>query len=378
MITILNGKLTIPECRRFIGFAGDNLSTTIEFIIMNQSETDRIYRLYLTFDDGTVNYFTLPAYLDESGVVLTWNVKREHIFKSGNVQVQIKGFAHNGVVYHTTPDTFFVGNSAEFSDYLQNNNTEFLQYEEKLNSLKEFIDEARVLTPYIGNNGNWFIYDSTLRSYKDSGFSSAGKTDSNEIASGAVTSEKIALGAIDKKELFSEQMQKSFLSLPVQEINISGDITEEFYDGFVNPGIYQIDTYSGVHQVLVTLKPASASYLMQILFEYDKVLYRGIFCSVDGVYEREDWTQWRDLCKTDFQEFHEVGVLGEDADPHFLSYQSSDPTTNSNVRIPLSVLKNNLMKIADEGHFFESKTIEGALQELGAEIYGIEELLESI
>lgn len=169
MITILNGKLTIPESERFIGFAGDNLARTIEFLISGLKDADRIYRLYLTFDDGTVNHFVLPAKVTGEGVLLTWNVKREHIFKSGNVRVQIKAFSQTGIVYHTRPDTLIVGNSAEFSDTFNVHNSEFLEYEEMLNNLKAEVSDICVMTPYIGENGNWYVYDAERGEYTDSG-----------------------------------------------------------------------------------------------------------------------------------------------------------------------------------------------------------------
>ncbi len=178
MITILNGKLTIPESERFIGFAGDNLARTIEFLLSGLKEADRIYRLYLTFDDGTVNHFVLPSAVTKDGVLLTWKVKKEHIFKSGNVRAQIKAFSDTGIVYHTSPDTFLVGNSAEFSDHFGTENSEFLEYEEMLNNLKAQVQEICTLTPYIGDNGNWYVYDAEKGTYVDSGRSSyaEGKT----------------------------------------------------------------------------------------------------------------------------------------------------------------------------------------------------------
>ncbi len=172
MITILNGKLTIPESERFIGFAGDNLARTIEFLLSGLKEADRIYRLYLTFDDGTVNHFVLPSAVTKNGVLLTWDVKKGHIFKSGNVRAQIKAFSDTGVVYHTSPDTFIVGNSAEFSDFFGTENSEFLEYEEMLNNLKAQVQEICTLAPYIGDNGNWYIYDASKGEYVDSGRSS--------------------------------------------------------------------------------------------------------------------------------------------------------------------------------------------------------------
>ena len=206
MITILNGKLTIPESERFIGFAGDNLRRTVNFLISGATEADHIYRLYLTFDDGTVNYFTLPSTLADEGVVLTWNVLLEHIFMSGSVKAQIKAFSPKGVVYHTTTDRFFVGDSAEFSDYFRKQNTEFLEYEEKLNNLKESVSDICVLMPFVGDNGNWYIYDADSGEYKDSGKPSVGLVDdlyvrTDMIEDSAVTGDKIAPGAVTSGKL---------------------------------------------------------------------------------------------------------------------------------------------------------------------------------
>ncbi len=196
MITILDGKLTVPESQRFIGFAGDNLNRKIEFMVKNHTNPKNIYRLYLTFSDGTVNYFTLPAEVTSEGTLLLWNVKKEHIFSSGVVYAQIKAFTESGVIFHTNKETFVVGSSTEFTEFFEDNNTEFLEYEKKLNALRDYIDEINAYTPYIGENGNWFIYDKGKGEYVDTGKPSVGKALTAEIADGAVTAEKIASGAV--------------------------------------------------------------------------------------------------------------------------------------------------------------------------------------
>ncbi len=188
MITIQNGKLTIPENERFIGFAGDNLRRKIEFSVQGESTPCELYRIYLTFDDGTVNYFVLDTSNEENGTVLVWNVLSDHIFKSGLVKVRIKAFSQNNVIWHTNADYFVVGESAECADFFKNKeNSEFLRYEQMLNNLKNEIEEERVLLPYIGENGNWFVYDAVSDNYVDSGKKSMG-----EISDYSVTPEKLS------------------------------------------------------------------------------------------------------------------------------------------------------------------------------------------
>lgn len=381
MITILNGKLTIPEEERFIGFAGDNLSRKFQFLICGASQQDYIYRLYLTFDDGTVNYFRLPSELTEEGVVLTWNVEKKHIFKSGNVRAQIKSFSQNGVVSHTTSDTFFVGNSAEFSDGIKENNTEFLEYEEKLNNLMQSINEVCVLMPYVGSNGNWYIYDSAIGEYKDSGMPSVGQADSFMIADGAVTSEKIADYAINRESFFSQDMMSKYLSLPVYSKNIAGVPEENYYNTLTEQGIYKIDSYSGVHEVLLVLKPESGAYLMQLLLKYNKILYRGILCSTDGVYTDEEWQEWRDLTDIGMdkaENFYKANYISDDYEPQFIAYYTDDQSISNMLRIPFSAIKVKLETLRDAGNYFVSETVEGALQELGAEVVGVSQLLSEI
>ena len=379
MITILNGKLTIPESERFIGFAGDNFARTIEYVICGKSELDRIYRLYLTFDDGTVNYFVLPSQLTDEGVLLTWDVQTKHIYKSGNVRAQIKAFSGDGVVYHTTTDTFIVGNSAEFSDETGNINSEFLEYEERLNNIANTINEVCVLMPYIGENGNWYIYNSETGEYEDSGKPSVMEIENHDIADGAVTSSKLAQGSLDREELFSEEMRSAFLSLPMKTISVAGGISDDYYNSFTQPGVYQIDSYSGVHRVLIVLKPNSDAYLMQILLSYNQILFRGIWCTVEGVYADDDWEGWKNLTTQGMdivEKFMSVSALDNSVDPEILAYQTSDPTTNSLIRVPLSLVLNR--EIEDEGEYFVSNTVEGALQELGAELQGVSQLLSEI
>lgn len=285
MITILNGKLTIPESERFIGFAGDNLRRTIKFLVSSKTEADRIYRMYLTFDDGTVNFFTLPFEVTDLGVVLTWEVLREHIFKSGCVKMQIKAFSDKGVVWHTNTDTFIVGASAEFSEQLSKQNTEFLQLEERLNNLSKEISEICVLTPFVGENGNWYIYDAEICEYVDSGKPSVG------LAEGVTISD----GDIDRTSLFSSDMAEKFLSLPVYKRSLLDRFPDDYYNSLTEQGIYKLDSVSGMHQVVVVLSPDSTAYLMQLKFEYNHIWYRGIWCTEEGKYPQEDWEEWTEL-----------------------------------------------------------------------------------
>ena len=173
MITISDGILTIPEGERFVGFKGDNLHTQKKFFIRTDPASGWLYRLYLTFDDGRHNFFTLPYELYADGIVLTWDIEEDHIFKSGLVKAQIKAFSDDSEVYHTTSDIFVAGKATEEDEEFLNSNSEFVHFEKTLNELYDKMETASAKMPYVGTNGNWFTYDMNSQSYKDSGMPSA-------------------------------------------------------------------------------------------------------------------------------------------------------------------------------------------------------------
>lgn len=172
MITISDGILTIPESQRFVGFTGDNRHTLKKFYFRTNPESGWLYRLYLTFDDGRHNFFTLPEVKSKEGNYLEWNVQEDHILKSGIVRAQIKAFSDENEVYHTTSDVFIAGKTAEEDEEFMNSNSEFLYLERALNELYEKMRDASAKMPYVGENGNWFCYDVHEDSYSDSGVSS--------------------------------------------------------------------------------------------------------------------------------------------------------------------------------------------------------------
>lgn len=152
MITIQNRKIRVPKDEAFIGFAGDNNGLCLEILVAGKKEPNWLYKLYLLFDDGTCNYFILDSKITESGTVLTWNILKEHIYKSGVVQMQIKAFQNTSVVYHTNTAALVVGDSIEFSDYFAVKDNQLFadieaQMEELLARLENLEIENGSITP---------------------------------------------------------------------------------------------------------------------------------------------------------------------------------------------------------------------------------------
>lgn len=90
------------------------------------------------------------------------------------------------------------------------------------------------------------------------------------------------------------QLSTLFGNLPIVQKTTSGQFGTDDYNALTTPGIYQMDSQSQ-HQVVIVLAPVSDAHLMQIRLSYNKVEYRGIWCSTPGVYAAEDWEAWADL-----------------------------------------------------------------------------------
>ena len=229
MITISDGKLTIPEGQRFIGFTGDNRHTRKIFCIRQAPESGWIYRLYLTFDDGRHNFFVLPATVSSEGTTLIWDIDESHILKSGLVKAQIKAFSENQEVYHTTSDVFVAGKSTEEDEEFKNGNSEFLLYEKTLNELYRKMQNASAKMPFVGENGHWYTYNAVSEKYEDSGVS---------------TSVNIGNGVVTPQNLDREYWQK------YERINVSG---YDYFDAILQDespacAIYRVE-FSGLSPV---------------------------------------------------------------------------------------------------------------------------------
>ena len=142
IITIKSNKIDVPLQDFYIGCAGDNLSSTRQFVLENIVHPNCTHRLYLTFDDGTTNYFVLDSEVVNGSTILKWAISEEHIFKSGLITVQIKTFCEDESVIHTPHFYLYALESSEYSEGFVKDNSEFLEYENKLNELIEQLNSS--------------------------------------------------------------------------------------------------------------------------------------------------------------------------------------------------------------------------------------------
>ena len=113
MITIDSGKFTIPDDERFVGFAGDSLINEKQIALLHHTDSGCTFTLCLRFDDGTVREIRLGQYTYSSDVLLTWSIRREHLYSSGIVTAQVRIDYPGGGTVHTTKDYFLVSSSLD-------------------------------------------------------------------------------------------------------------------------------------------------------------------------------------------------------------------------------------------------------------------------
>lgn len=113
MITIESGKFMIPEEERFVGFAGDDQTSEINIGLLHFTDRGCTFTLCLRFDDGTVKTVRLQPLYYSSDVLLTWRVRKEHLYAKGIVTAQVRIVYQSGEISHTTRDYFLIGSSVE-------------------------------------------------------------------------------------------------------------------------------------------------------------------------------------------------------------------------------------------------------------------------
>ena len=160
MITIQSGKLNIPEEERFVGFAGDNLTDSKQFLCLDAGAGS--FTLCLRFDDDSVRVIPLEKSDTDDGVLLTWRIRSSHLVKSGIVMAQLKSVDSEGVIRHTSCDYFLIANSAESAG---GGEVDYVAREEFEERMAAFLGEIRDSAPYIGDDGYWYVYDVESDSY---------------------------------------------------------------------------------------------------------------------------------------------------------------------------------------------------------------------
>ena len=242
MITIRSGKLIIPEEDRFVGFAGDNLGHSKQFVLPDSGSDNKSYTLCLRFDDDSVRVIPLTKSLSEGDLILTWNIMASHLLKAGVVMAQIKSVGSDDVIRHSSCDYFIVADSAELAD----GDAEYVLRDEFEERMTAILDRLRESAPYIGEDGYWYVYDIETDSFVRSVSATAHITVDKVLTTGSLN--PVQGGAIKAyiDSGFSSKVDKSTaVAGHLLTGNITRDELAESLRTLINPPLVQPEVTVG-------------------------------------------------------------------------------------------------------------------------------------
>lgn len=164
----------IPDKIAPLGFKGDNLVKTLEFI----TDADPEWQFKLD-----VNYWGKANVIDmaRDGNTLSVLLTADMLGFNGVASAQLRGISGEKV-RHTNKTRIFVSDAINGIDnFPPMIPSEMAQLEERITDQKiaaevaaQIAGDAVGKTPYIGENGNWFVWDSIPGLFTDTGLSAQG------------------------------------------------------------------------------------------------------------------------------------------------------------------------------------------------------------
>lgn len=180
-----------------VGYAGEHLATQLNFNVPTSWAEDTSMQYY-------VSYLTQDGKCYRSDT-LQWPVSvliPSAVMVEGDLLIQITAVI-NDIVAKSAVCRMIVGKSVNGSisdivDYTGLLESKISDFTAALNTLKT----TSVSMPYIGNNGNWFIYDGTKKSYNDSGVSAGGVKSYNDLQNIPSIDGASLKGSLTKSDLY--------------------------------------------------------------------------------------------------------------------------------------------------------------------------------
>lgn len=141
MITVNGRELTVPIGERHIGFENDNLTETRRFVLTDERLFSFSFKLDIR-SNNKVGIVDLEKEVLSDRIILTWQVRREHIC-SNTVFVQLRAFSSDDEVWHSEQTDFVCGRSINATQYFPPElPSEFEQMEQRVTQAKNEAVEA--------------------------------------------------------------------------------------------------------------------------------------------------------------------------------------------------------------------------------------------
>lgn len=178
-------------------FTSKGGSTTLGYVGENEVCTFQIQKIgteYMDWDivldisqGGKKNIWAVEKSEESGNMVLSVLIKREYIAAAGSITIQLRATHTDGRVKKSAQLTLSVSPSINAPDVLPSPlPSEFTEYELRILDVKEAVEadadraaKAALCSPQIGENGNWYTWNSTTGELSDTGIPASGNAEWN-------------------------------------------------------------------------------------------------------------------------------------------------------------------------------------------------------
>ena len=173
-----NWTFTVAEKDAILGYIGENAVQTLQVKLLGTEYAD--WDMVLDVMQGEMyNIWPVDKTIAEGNLILSILIKKEYIWQSGGVSVQLRATAPDGRIKKSACLNLRVNSSVNAPDVLPSPlPAVFEEYESRIINLKKEVEHTVELVtescPYIGDNDNWYKWDAEANVFADSGVSAHG------------------------------------------------------------------------------------------------------------------------------------------------------------------------------------------------------------
>lgn len=180
---ILNGKSEDIN----LGYVGENEVLTLRIQMADTKYNDWDIVLDVKYSEAKKNIWAVDKVVENGKLVLSILIKKEHIPSTGSIGIQVRATHPDGKVKKSSLLQLNVKGSINAPDVVPSPlPSEFEDYESRIQYIKSEVEadadraaEAALCAPQIGENGNWYVWNSTTGEMSDTGILASGNAEWN-------------------------------------------------------------------------------------------------------------------------------------------------------------------------------------------------------
>ena len=162
MIIVKNWTVDVPEEEILLGYVGENSVRTVAFQMDSADYSEWEFRLDMELGEQK-NTILLDKDVKGDTLLLYFAVRGELLHTAGHMNAQLRALAQDGRIKLSSLFGFEVEKSISPAETIS------AALPDALQQMEQRLELAAVRTPYIGENGDWFVWDNTARKFVDSG-----------------------------------------------------------------------------------------------------------------------------------------------------------------------------------------------------------------